>query len=180
MKNNTAIVLLLLSIGLFYTFTNSQYKEVKALNIQKNEYKDVLKNVSKIIELRDALLVTYAAIPKAEIERMDKVLPDNVDIVRLALDLDGMASRYGISIKDIKTTLGSSGGGNAIVLPENETVYNSATVSLSFVSNYENFKRLLIDIEKDLRIMDISSISFQAGESGLNQYQVSAETYWLK
>jgi len=180
MKNNTAIILLLLSVGLFYTFTNGQYQNVKELQTLANEYQNVLKNVSAIVSLRDNLLVTYSALPKTEIERMSKVLPDNIDTVRLALDLDSMASRYGISIKSIQTAIGASSNSSLIVLPEYATSYDTATVSLSFVSNYENFKLFLRDIEKSLRIMDIKSISFQVSDSGFYEYQVSVETYWLK
>jgi len=180
MKNNTAIVLLLLSAGLFYTFTNSQYRDVRELSNLASEYRGVLNNISQIVELKDSLLVTYATIPKNEIDRMNKVLPDNVNIVRLAHDLDNMASKYGISLKDIQTSGGSSADANLIVLPENESSYKSATVTFSFISNYNNFKRFLQDIERNLRIMDVKSISFQSSESGLYSYIVSAEIYWLK
>ncbi len=180
MKRNTSIVLLLLSIGLFYTFTNSQYREVKDLNTLANEYQSVLNNISQIVELRDSLLSTYATIPMTEIDRMNKVLPDNIDTVRLALDLDSMAARYGISIKNIQTKIGGSTNVNLIVLPENEKIYQTATVTFGFIANYTNFLRLLADIEKNLRIMDIKSITFQATDSGFYEYQVSAETYWLK
>ena len=180
MKTNSAIILLLLSIGLFYTFTNGQYQEVKRLRLLSSEYKNVLQNVSAIIELRDRLLVTYETFPKAEIERINKVLPDNIDIVKLALDLDGMASQHGISIKSVKAEVGAGVDASLIVLPENAKVYEKATVSFDFVSNYENFTRLLTDIERSLRILDIKSISFLAGESGLYEYKISVETYWLK
>jgi len=91
-----------------------------------------------------------------------------------------VASRYGISIKSIKTTTGSSRDTSRIVLPENESKYDSATISFSFISSYDNFKRLMADVEKSLRIMDVKSVSFQVGESGFYDYQVSVETYWLK
>lgn len=180
MKHNTAIVLLLLSVGLFYTFTNAQYREVKELSGLASEYQSILKNVSQIVELRDSLLATYATIPRVELDRMNKVLPDNIDTVRLALDLDSMAARYGISIKNIQTTIGKSGSASLIVLPEYENVYETATVAFSFISSYENFMRLLVDIEYNLRIMDIKSITFQTSDSGLYDYQIIAETYWLK
>ena len=179
MKHNTAIVLLLLSIGLFYTFTNSQYREAKELSALANEYQSVLKNISQIVELRDSLLATYATIPVVEIDRMNKVLPDNIDTVRLALDLDSMAARYGISIKNIQTILGTNRNANLIVLPEYESDYETATIMFGFVSSYYNFMRFLADIEKNLRIMDIKSITFQTSDSGFYDYQVSAETYWL-
>lgn len=179
MKNNTAIVLLLLSIGLFYTFTNVQYKSVKDLRELSGEYKSVLRNISAIVSLRDNLFVTYSAIPKTEIDRLNKVLPDNIDTVRLALDLDSMASKYGISIKSVKTSTGT-GSANVIVLPENAKSYDTAVVSFSFVARYEDFKRFLGDLESSLRILDVRSVAFQANDTGFYGYQVSVETYWLK
>jgi len=91
-----------------------------------------------------------------------------------------MASRHGISIRSVKVTTGAAENAGLIVLPEDGRVFERATVSFDFVSNYGNFTRLLADIEKSLRIMNIKSISFQTGESGLYNYQVSVETYWLK
>ncbi|MDO8590034.1 MAG: hypothetical protein Q7R69_02075 [bacterium] len=180
MKHNTAIVLLLLSVGIFYTFTNAQYQDVKKMYALSNEYQNVLQNVSAITELRDRLLVTYETFPKTEIERINKSLPDNIDTVRLALDLDGMAARYGISIKDIQAVTGTSEDATLIVLPGNENVYEKVTVSFGFIATYANFTRLLADIERSLRIMDIKSISFRVGESNLYDYKIVAETYWLK
>lgn len=180
MKYNTAVVLLLLSLGLFYTFTNPQYKEVKELSTLASEYQSILKNISQIVELRDSLLATYATISRAEIDRMNAVLPDNVDTVKLALDLDNMAARYGVSIKNIQTAIGGNSGAGLIVLPEYEKKYDTATVTFSFIAAYANFNRLLADIERNLRIMDIKSITFQSSDSGFYDYQISAETYWLK
>ena len=180
MKSNTAIVLLLLSVGLWYTFTSNQYQDVKKLNTLANEYQNVLENISAVIDFRERLLVTYETFPQAEIDRVNKVLPDNVDTVRLALDLDGMASRHGIAIKNIQATTGSNVDPNLIVLPENESVYGRATISFGFISNYQNFMSLLADIERNLRIMDVKNITFQSADSGLYDYQVAVETYWLK
>ncbi|MEK7461487.1 MAG: type 4a pilus biogenesis protein PilO [Patescibacteria group bacterium] len=180
MKNNTAIVLLILSIGLFYTFTNGQYQEVKMLHALSSEYKNVLQNVAAIVELRDRLHAAYETLPVEEIERINKVLPDNIDTVRLAMDLDSMASRYSISLDSIKVEEEIAEGADLVVLPEQTKVYKKALVSLEFVSSYANFIRLLPDIEKSLRIMDIKSVSFKANESGLYEYKVAVETYWLK
>ncbi len=182
MKNNatTSIALLLLSVGLFYTFTNVQYKEVKELNTIAGKYRDVLQDASNIIKLRDNLLVAYESIPQEEIDRINKALPDNIDTVRLAFDLDGIASRHSVSIKNIQVTTGASDGSSAIVLPEYAGVYEKATVSFTFISTYNNFMALLADLETNLRIMGINSIIFSANDSGLYEFRVSVETYWLK
>jgi hypothetical protein len=180
MKNNTAIILILLSIGLFFTFTTTQYQEVKRAHLLASEYRSVLGSVSAIIGLRDNLLSDYETLPRAEVTRINKVLPDNIDTVRLALDLDSIASRYGISIKNVQTDTEVNADANLIVLPEFSSPYDKVTVSFSFISNYANFIRLLADLERNLRIMDIKSISFRASDSNLYDYQISVETYWLK
>ena len=180
MKTNTSIILLLLSVGLFYTFTNVQYQEVQRLSVLAGEYKKVLQNVATISELRDRLRVTYETLPVAEIERINKMLPDNINTVRLALDLDSMASRYGISIDSIKVEVGTAEDASLAVLSEYAEVYDKATVSLGFISSYADFMRLLADMEKSLRIMDIKSVALETNESGLYEYEISVETYWLK
>ena len=100
--------------------------------------------------------------------------------MRLALDLDSLASRYGITIKNIQTTMETTDDASLPVLPENVPIYDRAIVSFGFIANYESFIRFMSDLEKNLRIMNIKSITFQATESGLYEYQISVETYWLK
>ncbi|MDO8565363.1 MAG: hypothetical protein Q7R67_01965 [bacterium] len=181
MKNTTAIVLLVLSVALFYTFTSPQYDKVKELSATASEYRTVLANISKITETRDALLDSYDAIPRATIERLSKVLPGNVDTVQLAVDLDAIAARYGISVKNVRIdTVALANNASLPVLPEYSKPYDKTTVSFSFVSNYANFRKFLADLERSLRLMNVKEVSFQSAESGLYEHEVSIETYWLK
>ena len=181
MKDTTAVILLLLSVGIFFSFSSGQYQEMKNLQTLADEYKSVLNEASAIEGLRDSLLNTYSAIPKSEIERLNKVLPNTVDTVQLAFDLDGMASKHGISISSVQTNTDTQSADQSLtVLPEHAPTYNKASVTFSFIANYENLKKMLSDVEKNLRLMDISSISFQVQDSGLYDYKVSADTYWLK
>lgn len=182
MNNNAAIIFILLSVGLYYTFTGVQYQEVKELQAQASEYRNVLDNAEEIFNLRDALQTNYAAIPRAEIERLNKILPDTIDTMQLALDLDGVVSRYGVSLKSVRTTTEPSvTDPSLVVLPEYQNPYGKATVFFSFVSSYENFKKILADVEKGLRLMDIKIIAFQVNpNASLYEFQITADTYWLK
>ena len=102
MKNSTATILILVAVGLFFTFTNPQYAVVQNLRAEADEYQKVLDGAAAISETTEEIQGKYADIPKAEIGRLNKVLPDSVDTVRLALDLDGIAARYGISIRRVE------------------------------------------------------------------------------
>ncbi len=183
MKTSTAIIILMISLGLFYTFTSPQYKKIGDLRTASQTYTNILDNASDLSTKRDELLSKYRNIPKQNIENVTKVLPDNVDIVRLTMDFDSIASRYGLSIKGIqvdKTKSGNNSNNSAIVVNPTEQVYDSTIISFNFVSSYDNFRKFMRDIENSLRIVNIKSIDFQSTENGLYQYKVSIETYWLK
>ncbi|MDB5266953.1 MAG: hypothetical protein JWN89_768 [Parcubacteria group bacterium] len=181
MKNSTAIVLILIAGGLFYTFINPQYTKVKGLRDEANKYDEILSNVSTLTETRDSLLMKYRSMPKVELERLSKVLPDNVDTVKLAMDFDTIAAKYGISIKSIQTGEVKNDTGSNIVQPTAGKPYETVGVTFSFVSSYENFRKFMHDIEQSLRLIDVKSVSFETrGDGGLYEYKVSIQTYWLK
>jgi len=183
MKTSTAIIILMISLGLFYTFTSPQYKKIGDLRTVSQTYTNILNNASDLSTKREELLSKYRNIPKQNIESVTKVLPDNVDIVRLTMDFDSIASRYGLSIKGIqvdKSKNGNSSNNSAIVVNQAEQVYDSTIISFSFVSSYDNFRKFMHDIENSLRIVNIKSVDFQSTENSLYQYKVSIETYWLK
>jgi len=175
------LVLIVLAIGLFYTWTSPQYDQVKVLQASAGEYQNVIENAVRIAEDRDRLLVDYETIPRAEVERLFKVLPDHVDTVGLAVDLDAIASRYGISIKEVTVESDAKRNSKLVTLPDYDAPYSKVVVSFSFVSNYQNFSKFLVDLEKSLRIMDVKSVAFRVSDvAGLYEHNLSVETYWLK
>src|SRR5690606_25334264 len=161
MKNTTAIFLIVLSIGLFYAFTNPTYQGAQGSAAAAAEYRNVIDNIDNIVETRDKLLVNYNSISRSEIERLAKILPENVDTVRLALDLDNIASKYGISIGDVSIDKEAEKNSTQVALPSGGAPFQRTLVAISFVSDYESFKLFLEDLEKSLRIMDVKSVNFQ-------------------
>jgi Tfp pilus assembly protein PilO len=189
MKSSTPIILILISVGLFYTFINPQYVQVKKLQAEASQFSDMLGDVSQMAGIRDALLVQYRNIPKENIENLEKALPNHSDTVRLALDLDAIASKYGISIKKIE--VGDKARNDVATVIDTTAVqatpsplptYQKETVTFSFTSNYEDFRLFVRDMEKSLRILDIQRVNFQVGEneSGLYDYKLTVGTYWLQ
>ena len=174
------LILIILAIGLFYTFSSPVYRDVKMLQASANEYQNLIGNVEHMSETRDALLVNYQNISRLQLERLGRVLPDTVDAVRLALDLDTIGSHYGITIKDVRVETNGNQNSALAVLPDHDLGYQAAIVTFSFVSNYDNFTKMLADLEKSLRIMEVKSINFKAEDSGLYEHTIKVETYWLK
>ncbi len=185
MKTSTAFILLLISVGLFYTFTMPRWDKIGDLQAQAATYKNVLDNVTVVEAKRDELYAQYKNISPEQLAQIEKVLPNTVDTVTLALNLDAIAAHYGISIKSVQTSTNDPNDiqSSVIIDPAAAPAFPYQTVYVNFeiVSNYDNFRKFLGDIEKSLRIIDIKSIAFQAtGDNKLYNYHISVQTYWTK
>lgn len=178
MKNSTALVLLLISVGLFFTFISPHYDKMSALMVQTNDYKDILQNIEELKKKRDNLTVEYKNFPQSGLDKLNKVLPESVDTVSLALNLDSIAGQYGISIKGVHVTNTTDPSGSIDV--GSGKAYEPAEVSFSFDATYDNFKKFMTDLERNLRISDVKRITFSPSETGPYTFSVDIITYWLK
>jgi len=101
--------------------------------MEADEYRKVLDGAVAISETSMDIEDKYRELPKAEIERLNKVLPDNVDGVRLALDLDGIAARYGISLKKVQVDRQLDDNSGVISVGDTGP-YEMVNVTFTFVS----------------------------------------------
>jgi len=180
MKTTTAFILILISAGLFYTFIMPEYSKVVALRAEAAQYDEVLQNVSDLSQKRDELLLKYNAMPKDETDNLQKILPDNVNVVELALNLDAIASKYGISIKNVKTIDDKQDQSATTVQSPASGPYQMMRIDFSFVSTYDSYRKFQRDLEQSLRIIEVRQVSFNTNDNGLNEFQMEIQTYWLK
>ena len=175
------IILILLSVGLFFTYIDPTYKDVKKIIIEEEKFDEALNKSKELQEIRNKLLSKYNTFSSNDLERLTKLLPDNVDNVRLILDIDYIASTYGMRIKNVSvSTIDERQAGT---IGSSEAPYRSVNLSFSVMSSYENIIEFIKDIERSLRIVDITNISFtQPGDDSDNLYEyfIGIKTYWLK
>lgn len=182
-KNATPIILLILAIGIYFTFTNGRLEELKAIKLVNVGYEEALANSEKLIKVRDTVRDNYNKIDPKDRTKLEKMVPDNVDNVRLIIDANGIAAKRGLSIKNVKTSatnlLSDENTERFQTFNSNPTL-DTVTLSFGVSTNYQTFINLLKDIEASLRIMDITKITLQAGEGQNYDYGVEIKTYWLK
>ncbi len=194
-KNLTPIILIVLAIGVYFTFTRIKFDEIKSVRAVNAVYAQALDNSQKLIKVRDNVIANYNKLDIVDRENLEKLIPDNIDNVRLIIDTNSVAAKHGIVVKNVKTVASNANdsaglsnqasiasaqqlGANASA--SNQSVYNTMTLTFTVVSNYEAFKDFLTDLEASLRIMDVSKIQLTVGESGAYTYDVEIKTYWLK
>ncbi|MDD5318756.1 MAG: type 4a pilus biogenesis protein PilO [Candidatus Pacebacteria bacterium] len=179
MKFITPIILVILAIGIFFGYTDGVYQDVKGLSITKAQLADAQANAAKLRAKRDLLVQDYNNIPDASIQRLQKALPDGVNNVGLVLDINDIASKYGMIIKGIQINQETAGSG-AVVLGPDSKPYGSITLSFSVTTSYETFQLFLHDLESSLRVVDLTSLSFASNKDNLYTYSLTIQTYWLK
>jgi hypothetical protein len=181
-RNVTALVLIVVAIGLFFSYTTGQYGRVKLAIAENAKYSKALDDSKELLAKRDQVINAYNAIPEADRERLKKIMPDHIDNIRLIIDMNGIAAIHGASIKNVKTSTVSTGKESDQDNGEESAItkYDSMTLSFSVATNYDNFIRILREIQRSLRILDVSKISFATNETGQYEYTVDIKTYWLR
>ena len=89
-----------------------------------------------------------------------------------------MARKFGIPIGGFNA---SATDEKSAVIGESEAPYGTLTLSFNVTASYTTFLAFMRDLERSLRILDISSIKFGASDtSQVYDYEVTIKTYWLK
>jgi hypothetical protein len=182
MKKIIPIILIIIAIGLFFTFTTGQYAEVQALLKVNGDYNTAIDNSKELLRVRDKLLSKYNSFTPASVTRLEKLVPDNIDNVRLIIDIEGITSKYGVSLKNVGITTANDKDKKeqAALAAGQGKGYSSVLLKFSITTTYENFLKIMRDLESSLRIVDVVNISLTSSDSDLYQYDLLLKTYWLK
>lgn len=172
------IILLSAAAGLFFLYINPTYETIIELRSQEAQFNEALNRSRELQQARDTLLSRYNTFAQSDVDRLAKLLPDNVDNVRLILDIDGIASKYNMRTRNVTVADSSSDDPNA--LGTNQGPVGSVVLNFSVTATYESFISFLKDLESSLRIVDLVGLSFTSEQGDAYDFDVSLRTYWLK
>lgn len=192
MNNVTATILILASVGLFFGYINPTYrkdtgesdrenKSVRELLAERAEYNTAIEKAREIELARTGLLAKYNSIAAADRERLEKMLPDHSDTVRLVIDINTIAAANNITLKKITVVSGvSSASSRQDAIGPREALYETIELNFGLSGSYEAFRLFLEDLERNLRLIDVVSVRFAAPETDMYDYEVKIRTYRLK
>jgi Tfp pilus assembly protein PilO len=184
----TPILFTIVAIGLFFSYLKPAYSELQAS-------KERLTRIDEAIEESNTLLANYtelknkvSAISEQDQKNLAKILPDAVDVVRLILDLDSLATKYGLTIlsfeiPDIESELATKAKKKANTTVEESPVMK-AVLTIECEGAYANFKKLLVDVERSMSLMDVVELEVAVSDGTQTDeeavYTLGLQTYWLK
>lgn len=191
------IILIAIAISGFFVFTNPIYTKIDDLRTQVASYNEALSNSKALENERDKLTVKYNTESPDNLDKIKKLLPENIDNIRLILEIEKIATPYGMTLKNVKydtadtattttpATGTPSGGLPTAVVSKDYGVWHLAFSTGGTYNNFINFTR---DLESNLRVVDIESVAFSSDSTvranpalpEVYQYDFKIKTYWLK
>lgn len=158
---------------------------IRALKTRQVELNAAIAQAKELGKRINELNGQYNAISTEEKEKLDMLLPDYVNNIQLIIDVNGIAKGNGMTIKNIKVTTSEdkdSSGQTKKTSALSSKNQNLGTMLLSFsvTGPYSAYKSFLADLASSLRIIDISSTSFNTDDKGIYNYNIELRTYWLK
>lgn len=184
MKTSTSFLILLIAIIMVVFYAKPQYDKLNALKLQYSQYEDALKKAQELKAVRDQLLDKYKSIPDEDMEKLKKVVPEKYNPVKFVADLNGIANKYGMTLFEVNIRENQQASSREEVVSEAVPLYSVVTLDFSTKGSYENFILMLKDMENNIQLADVKSLTvspLKEGEKsvGLN-FKVSIDTYWLK
>ena len=183
----TPVILIIVSIVTFWFYVDPNYRGVdlgngarSVLDLQKEDadYQISLNNSKDVRAKRDILITKQNGIHPDNLSRLIKFLPDNVDNIKLTIDINQIATNHNLVLKNVKLDSAIKTDPNKV--GSDTSKYGTVGLSFSVSSSYDNFQPFLTDLEKSLRLVDITSLSVSGNDTGIYDFSVGLKTYWLK
>jgi hypothetical protein len=182
MRNIVSILLIVASIALFALFTSGRSARVTELRAEANSFDNALERSKELIAVRDSLLSKYNAFPTDSIARLNTMIPESIDTVRLIIDVNTLASRYDMSLAGISIGVPDENLESDGALGPSGEDYGRLSLTFSVTASYDRFRAFLTDLERSLRMIDVTALTFSVPDDGSDRmtYGVTLTTYWLK
>lgn len=167
-------------LGFFYIFPI--YEKITIAMKEEKGIDEALQKTKEIGTIATELRNKVESISVSDIDKLDTILPSEIDEIRFVNMLNSIASRHNLSLGGPTVTEGASGVGDA-----DEQGLNTIGVSFSVTASYETFIAFAQDLERSLSIADVHSIALSAPSAGEDDevsdsynYDIELSTYWLE
>ena len=185
---------------IFFAYTKPAYDNIQTVQAQIVQYNAALAKAKELDAVKQTLLSKYNAFNPSDITRLETMLPDQVNNIGLILDLDTLATKYGLSLEGVAISDENSSSG---AVGGSTQPYDSLGVAFSIHCTYAQFLQYVGALQSSLRIVDLQGISVGAGgtpttgngttpslsaiagsstipDNNVYDFTINLRTYWLK
>lgn len=181
-KNLTiAAVLIIASVFAVFYFIYPAYKNNFVL---KEEIMVLEENLSRQKTLKTKINSVYDDYSSQDPKKIDfiqnRIAPSSFDIPQLLIQMEALTTENGLIMKSISFV----SAGSLADKKTTQSEIKSGSMTIALEGSYYAFKNFLKNVESNVRLMDVSSISFSAPILSQKQlipifsFNVSLQTYY--
>lgn len=166
-------------------------RDVGAFTLQKTEEQLTLKQ--DILVATESLVDKYDQLELDNIEKLRSALPSEKDLPGMFVIADALASASGLRLVSVsfsdtaaaaraRTTTDEEGNAVTERPTASSSVVQKMTVNMhvSGGRGYEHLKQFLTNLESEIQLFEVQSVSYTPGVEGEEQYQINATTYYAQ
>lgn len=181
---------IILSLGFAFIYVLPAYRLNEERREDVTSLSNILSTSGEIRMLIESTRMNLGTIEQSALDKFEVFLPERVDTIRFANNVQSVARKNGVILSDIKmagkidtatnlqTKTATEGLVRTISLgakineaqgvsremagleAERRTKYKSTKATLTFSTTHETFQLFLNDLEKSLGVIDVVSLSF--------------------
>ena len=193
-RNLLGILFILTAIGVTIFWTNPLWVSLGEIREERARLESTAKRFQDLKKIRDDILATYNAISPADLVRLEELLPKSENVGTLLVNIEKLSGNNRVSLEQINIQSSTREESVPPPLPLNAgenregevgpalAAGSPASLPLSFSvrGSYDAFRSFLEAVEKNLRLIDVETISFNASAGGNYNFSLSATAYWYK
>src|SRR3990167_9774508 len=171
-KNYTGAGLIALALIGAWGWVLPEYNKISELNVAVNERQELYDSRSVIVKRIQDLNKEYQQ-RAADITRISSVLPSKKSLAEMVSAIDKLSIQSGLQLSSA-TIAGKPSAG--------QESYNFLPIEVAMGGSYPGLVSFLQSAEKNLRIIDVTSIDAAAGAAdipGLLNFSIKGNAYYL-
>ena len=152
------IFFMLISSGIYVMYIDSIYGQIQISLAKKEAIRQSITDASTAKEKLDHLAVVESSFPPDYEAKLRTLLPDSVDSTRLVVEVNAMATRDGLRISTPIINITEN-------TKKSSLPYVKHTITFSVRAPYSAFRAYLRDMEGNLSLRDLTTLSFSSQET---------------
>lgn len=173
------LVLIGAGIAGFLLITQPIYDEASTLKIEADKYNEALANAKILQAERDRLTEKFNSFQAEDLARLQKIVPDSVDNIKLILEIQEVAQERGILVKNVEFEpeqfLEEDPAAKEEAAKKQANLrrpgaasnldYEIFDLEFSIEGKYSAYVEFMKLLERSLRVVDVRAITFTPGTS---------------
>lgn len=180
----TPILSIAIALFAYFFYIQPLFTDINSVKQEIAQYDEAVKNANEKNQLLNNLIAKKNSYSEFERNRLDSLIPREVDEVRLLVDLTEIARSHNMLIGNISVSnnVDASGFSSNTANSNDSVDHNSfinSDITFGLIGTYEQFKGFLQDIERSLVLMEIINIAFTSGDGSLQQFDMTVRIFAL-